>query len=202
MNRRWRATADAEQELRAKVAADPAIAKATGDPWATVADIQKKLAARALDARLVGFDGSSLLGIAGQIVQYVAEVKKPNEQRLEEFSDANLESLRNALLSPAPVYNDLEQATLTDRSSWRSRSSGPRTRSPGPPSTGGRRPRRRRAAVDGTRLADPATRKALARRWRGRGRSLDGLADRARAAARPAGTRRPGAFSKTRSTHP
>jgi hypothetical protein len=105
---------DAERHLRARVSADPALATATGDPWATIADIQRKLAARAMEVRLVRFDGSSLLGIAGQIVQYVAEVTKPNERRLEEFSDANLESLRNALLSPAPVYADLEETLLAD----------------------------------------------------------------------------------------
>jgi len=86
-----------------------------GDPWATVAAVQQKLAPRAMEARLVGFDGSRLLGIAGRIVQYVAEVAKPNGKRYEEYVDANLDSLRNELLSPAPIHEDLEEVTLADQ---------------------------------------------------------------------------------------
>jgi hypothetical protein len=104
-----------EKALRARVGADPVLAQAIGDPWATVAAIQQRLAPRAMEARLVGFDGSQLLGTAGRIVQYVAEVRKPNEKRYEEFVDANLDSLRNELLSPAPVYDDLEVVTLADQ---------------------------------------------------------------------------------------
>jgi uncharacterized protein with PIN domain len=107
--------ADEEKALRARLAGDPALVQSPGDPWATVAAIQQKLAPRAMDARLVGFGGSELLEIAGQIVQYVVEVKKPNEKRYEEYVDANLDSLRNTLLSPAPIHADLEQVTLADR---------------------------------------------------------------------------------------
>jgi hypothetical protein len=49
------------------------------------------------------------------IVQYAAEVKKPDGQRLEGFHDADLESLQFSLLSPAPAYPEMEQALLTDR---------------------------------------------------------------------------------------
>jgi len=106
---------DQEKALRAKVAGDQGLAQSLGDPWSTVAAIQAKLAPKAMDARLVGFGGSQLLGIAGQIVQYVIEVKKPNQTRYEEYVDANLDSLRNALLSPAPIHADLEQVTLADQ---------------------------------------------------------------------------------------
>ena len=123
--------ADEEKALRAKVAADPALAAAIGDPWATIAAVQQKARGRGRSRRaLVGFDGSRLLGIAGQIVQYVAEVKKPNEKRYEEYVDANLDSLRNELLSPAPIYDDLEAVTLADQLAARpSRSWAPTTRS-------------------------------------------------------------------------
>ena len=57
---------------------------------------------------------SRLAGFASQIVQYVAEVKKPNEKRLAEFQDANIGSLEFRLYSRAPVYLDLEEMTLTD----------------------------------------------------------------------------------------
>ena len=50
---------------------------------------------------------------AGQIVRLVAEVKKPNEMRLEEFADSGLPSLKNQLFSTAPLFDDLEETILT-----------------------------------------------------------------------------------------
>jgi hypothetical protein len=153
--------AEEEKNLRAKAAADPALAQAIGDPWATVANIQRKLAPRAMDARLVGFDGSQLLGIAGNIVQYVAEVGKPNEKRYEEYVDANLDSLRNALLSPAPIHADLEAVTLADQLQLALDKLGPDhafVRAV----LGGRGPAEAaKAAVAGTRLGEVAVRQAL-----------------------------------------
>jgi hypothetical protein len=132
-----------------------------GDPWATVAGIQQKVAPRAMDIRLVGFDGSQLLGIAGQIVQYVAEVAKPNEKRYEEYVDANLDSLRNALLSPAPVYADLEAVTLADQLQLALDKLGPDHGFVKAALAGKAPAEAAQAAVMGTRLQDPAVRKAL-----------------------------------------
>ncbi|HEV7698945.1 MAG TPA: S46 family peptidase [Pyrinomonadaceae bacterium] len=56
---------------------------------------------------------SRLGTIASQIVRYTDEVKKPNEQRYDEFRDNRLDSLKLGLLSPAPIYPDLEEAILT-----------------------------------------------------------------------------------------
>ncbi len=150
-----------EAELRAKAGALPALAAAVGDPWSTVAAIQEKVRPRAMEARLVGFDGSRLLGVAGSIVQYVAEVSKPSEQRYEEYVDANLDSLRNELLSPAPVHPDLEEATLADQLQLALDKLGP-DHAFVKAALGGRSPSEAaRAAVAGTTLADPAARKAL-----------------------------------------
>jgi hypothetical protein len=109
------AKAAAEKELRARVAAGAALDAASGDPWATIEAAEQKAASRVREEFLVGFSGSRLLGIAGQIVRYVAEVQKPNEQRLEEYIDSNLEVIKNRLYSPEPVYDDLEQATLASQ---------------------------------------------------------------------------------------
>jgi hypothetical protein len=49
------------------------------------------------------------------LVQYVAEVKKPDGERLEGFHEAELESLRFRLLSPAPVYPEMDKVLLTQR---------------------------------------------------------------------------------------
>jgi hypothetical protein len=153
--------AEEEKSLRGKLAVSPALAQSLGDPWATVSAIHQKLAPRAMEVRLVGFGGSQLLTIAGQIVRYVVEVKKPNEKRYEEFVDANLDSLRNELLSPAPIHEDLEVVTLTDQLQLAADKLGPDhpfVRA----ALGGRTPAEAAgAAVAGTKLQDPATRKAL-----------------------------------------
>jgi hypothetical protein len=153
--------ADEERQLRAKVEADPALAAATGDPWATIEAAEKKAASRAKETLYVGFGGSRLLGIAGTIVRYVVEVKKPNEQRLEEYIDSNLEPLRNRLYSPAPIYDDLEEVTLTSQLTLALEKLGPE--SPFVKAVlAGRTPAEvAKAAIAGTRLQDPAVRKAL-----------------------------------------
>lgn len=107
--------ADQEKELMSRVKADPAMAKTVGDPWAAISAAVKKAATREKEARFVSFGGSGLLRIAGIIVRYVAETKKPNEVRFEEFVDANLPSLTNRLYSQAPIYDDLEETTLTNQ---------------------------------------------------------------------------------------
>jgi hypothetical protein len=52
--------------------------------------------------------------LALNIVRYVKETAKPNGERLEDFRDSNLESTKSFLLSPAPLYPDLEEVTLAD----------------------------------------------------------------------------------------
>jgi hypothetical protein len=153
--------AEAERALRAAVTADAALAKETGDPWATIAAIQQKLASRTMEARLVSFSGSRLLEMAGQIVRYVAEVEKPNAKRYEEFVDASLDSLRNELLSPAPVYADLEQATLSEQLRLVLEKLGAGHPFVKEALQGRSAAEAARTALAGTQLADPAQRKAL-----------------------------------------
>ncbi|MBN2199851.1 MAG: S46 family peptidase [Candidatus Aminicenantes bacterium] len=108
----------AEEEFRALVKSDPELEKAYGDGWETVAR------AVALDARDAEkrfhrqLTGSQLAGMAGTIVRYVAEVKKPDGDRLPGFHDSELEELRFNLLSPAPIYKDLEEWLLGSWMEW------------------------------------------------------------------------------------
>ena len=49
-----------------------------------------------------------------------AEIKKPDGERLAQFHDANLQSLKFQLLSPAPIYDGYRKAVHEDGSeSWR-----------------------------------------------------------------------------------
>jgi hypothetical protein len=150
-----------EKELRARVAADASLQAASGDAWATIAEAQKQAGARAAEEYFVGFGGSRLLQIAGQVVRYVAEVKKPNEERLEEYIDSNLEVLRNRLFSPAPLYGDLEEATLAGHLGLAVEKLG-RSHPYVKAVLGDATPAQvARTAVAGTKLQDPAARRAL-----------------------------------------
>ncbi len=154
------AKAAAEKDLRAKVAADPALAGAN-DPWTAIEAAQKKAASRLPEELVVGFGGSRLAQIAGQIVRYVAEVKKPNEQRLEEYIDSNLEILRNRLYSPAPLFDDLEEATLASHLGLVVEKLG-RAHPYVKAVLGDASPADvAKAAIGGTKLKDPAARRAL-----------------------------------------
>ena len=155
------AKTSAENELRARVAADPALAAATGDPWAAIEAAQKAAASRLPEELVVGFGGSRLVQIAGQIVRYVAEVGKPNEQRLEEYIDSNLEILKNRLYSPAPLYDDLEEATLAAHLGLVVEKLG-RAHPYVKAVLGDASPAEvAKAAIAGTKLKDPAARRAL-----------------------------------------
>ena len=97
----------AEADFRSRIADSPraagyrsaydAIARATGH------------AADSFAQRVYrGFVGSGLTTIAGIIVRYVAEVEKPDADRLPGYHESELEALRFQILSPAPIYPDLD----------------------------------------------------------------------------------------------
>src|SRR6185295_7155487 len=105
--------------------------------------------------------GSTFASRGLLIVQYVAEVGKPDGQRLDGFHDAQLPSLLFALLSPAPVYPALDEALLADALQESLEELGPAD-----PfvkaALAGRSPADAAAALlRGTKLADPAVRKQL-----------------------------------------
>jgi len=104
-----------EKELRARVNADPKLRALYGAAWDEIA---KAMAAfRPLRDRYtmveagLGFN-SELFRLARLLVRAGDELPKPNEQRLREFSDARLPALKQQLYSKAPIYDDLEIATL------------------------------------------------------------------------------------------
>jgi hypothetical protein len=55
-----------------------------------------------------GFVGSGLAATAGTIVRYVAEIDKPDAERLPGYHDSELDARRFQLLSEAPVFPDLD----------------------------------------------------------------------------------------------
>lgn len=86
------------------------------DPWGRIAIAERGFAdyekAWSLFERGDAFF-SELFGIARHLVRMSEELGKPNADRLREYRDSNLESLRFQLFSPAPIYAELEKAKLT-----------------------------------------------------------------------------------------
>jgi len=104
-----------EADFRARVDAKREWKEAYARAWSEIAEAQKKYAARVNELRLASFGIMRMPSDALTIVQYVAEVKKPDGERLDGFHDSGLESLKFTLLSPAPTYPGLEQLLLEDR---------------------------------------------------------------------------------------
>src|SRR5579872_6541997 len=85
-----------EQKLKSAVLARPDLKAQYGTAWDEIADAERKSASR-IKERFFHSTDSRLAGIALDIVQYVAEIKKPDGQRLSGFHEAQLESLRYEL---------------------------------------------------------------------------------------------------------
>ena len=150
-----------ETSFRAKVASNPEWQKAYGRAWDAIAQAEVKHREMAKMFRFYGLRGSHLEGIALAIVQYVAEVKKPDGVRLEGYHDSQLESLRFRLFSPAPVYPGFEKAMLTAGLQLAQEGLGaddPFVKAVLGSSTPSEIVTE---AVNGTKLADPAFRKSL-----------------------------------------
>ncbi len=101
-----------EEAFRALVASKPDLQNAYGNNWDSISGAESKFREILKPYRFRSLGWSSLSLTALNIVQYVAEVKKPDGERLEGFHDSQLDSLRFRLFSPAPVYPDFEQAML------------------------------------------------------------------------------------------
>lgn len=107
-----------------------------------------------------GFN-SALFGIARTLLRAGDEIPKPSGERLREFGDARLGSLKFQLFSDEPIHQDLEILKLSDSLTYMATTYGA-----GDPLVekilAGKSPRERAfELVSGTKVADPAFRKKL-----------------------------------------
>ena len=138
-----------------------------GTPWSRIAKAQKALAGFEREYLLVetghAFAAplSDLFPIARHCVRMADELPKPAADRLREYRDSNLESLKFQLFSPAPIYPDLERVKLTTALTFLAETLGgehPTVRL----ILAGKNPAARAdELVRGTKLYDPAERKKL-----------------------------------------
>ncbi|WP_278070368.1 S46 family peptidase [Brevundimonas sanguinis] len=163
-----------ETVFRRGVAENEALSAEVGDPWAVLTDVQP--IARELYAPMALLEGGTGMGttsVAGgsplfqwarAIVRGAQERAKPSDQRLAEFADSRLPGVQSGLFAARPTYPALEQVRLewwlSKTREWLTVDS-PHVRTLlGKESPEGLSAR----LVEGTKLADPAVRRAL---WEG-----------------------------------
>jgi Peptidase S46 len=156
-----------ERQLQGRVAADAKLAGSVGSAWDDIGAAQARY--RQIYDRYLylengtGFN-STLFGYARQIVRGAVERSKPNELRLREYAESNLPKIAAGVLAPTPVYPDFEQVTLSFSLDKLREALGPddaivrRLMSTESPESLAAK------VVTGTKLGDPAVRKAL---WEG-----------------------------------
>ncbi|HKX84831.1 MAG TPA: S46 family peptidase [Pyrinomonadaceae bacterium] len=101
-----------EKELREKLAQKPELEKQYAPAWGNIAKAYEAMPAMSDRLSFSVLAVSRLGTIASQIVTYHIEKAKPNEKRYPEYTDARLEALRRSILSPAPVYPEMEEVQL------------------------------------------------------------------------------------------
>ena len=156
--------AGAERDLRAKVAADPALTARIGDPWSEVDHAMAAyrdlyLPYSMLEAR-AGMT-SQLYQYARTIVRAAQEREKPDGDRLPGYTQSALPLLEKQLVDPTPTYPWLEKLKLAF---WLSKTREYLTADdPRVTALLGRDSPDSLAAglVDGSRLGDPKVREAL-----------------------------------------
>jgi hypothetical protein len=159
-----------ERELRESVDRDPKLKQAYGNAWDQVAATLKTLLTIRDEYNLFGIGpqrrgqafNSTLFDIAIKLVRLAEESAKPNSERLREYSEAGLDSLKLQLFSDAPIYDDLETVQLADSLGMMEEVLGGGNQMV-QTVLAGKSPRDRAAElVQGTALKDVAVRKRLA----------------------------------------
>ncbi len=150
-----------EKDLRTKVASNPELRQKYAGAWDEIAAAYRAFPPYARRIAFSTLAPSTLAGFASTLVRYAEEIRKPNSARYDEFRDSRLESTKRGLLSPAPVYPQMEEAVLA---AWLEE--GRKTLGASDPfvqaALGSSAPAAvAKAAIGGTKLADLATRKAL-----------------------------------------
>jgi hypothetical protein len=103
---------EAESAFRARIASNPDWTGKYVKAWDEIAAAEEKRLSRYKELRYRSLRASRIGTLALNIVQYVAEVQKPDGQRIDGFHDSQVDSFRLGLFSPAPIYPQMEIALL------------------------------------------------------------------------------------------
>jgi hypothetical protein len=157
-------TASSIIRKHARAEADPRLRAVAAPAFAQIARVMT--AFRPKSTRYLFLEGSygfrsDLFSIARALVRHAEESRKPNGERLAEYTDAAFPNLKQRIVSSAPIFPVLDKATLAFTLTKLRENLGPddafvrRI-------FGAKSPRQlAEELIDGSRLADLATRKSL-----------------------------------------
>ena len=151
-----------EQELRARIAADPKLQAQYGGTFDAIANAQRELASFGPQLRYYGFGGgSTLMQLAAGVVRVALFANAPDSARLAQYRGPGLNMIQQQILAPVPIDTAFERLAIAAqlRAAQSELPAGdPFLRA----ALAGQTPEARAAAlVRGTRLADPAFRQQL-----------------------------------------
>jgi hypothetical protein len=151
-----------EQELRARIAADPKLQAQYGGTFDAIAAAQRELATFNPQLRYTGFaGGSTLLPMAAQIVRIASESGKPDSARLAPYRGQGIVNMTGMLSRPVPIDTAFERLAIAAQlraAQSELPANDPFLRA----ALGGRSPDEvATAAVRNTRVGDPAFRQSL-----------------------------------------
>lgn len=149
-----------EADFRAKVDANPEWKKEYGDAWDVIAGAEEKEKPE-IKTQIFRRADSQLFSLALILVQYAAEMKKPDGERLMQFHDAGLPSLKYRLASPAPIPAATEKLFMKSALKLAQDKLGAQDAYVQAIVQGGNVDEVVDKLVDGTKLGDPAFRKQL-----------------------------------------
>jgi hypothetical protein len=150
-----------ERDFRARIDANSEWKRAYGDAWEAIAAAEQVNRRLYKASRFQQLRGSSLAGLGAALVRYIEEKQKPDAERLSGYHESQLPALELQLFSLAPVYPALDEVLLADALQESLEELGPtdpfivavlRGRTPAQAA---------KEAVTGTKLGDPAARRAL-----------------------------------------
>ena len=133
--------------------------KSTTVPWLLIAVTYQKYANFEREYCLLERGDafySTLFGFARHLVRLAAEGEKPNAERMAEYRDSNLESLKFYLFSATPIHPELEQAKLTASLGFLAENFGADHGTVKQIFAGKGPANRAKELVNGSKLADPA----------------------------------------------
>ncbi len=151
-----------EAALRAEIAKRPDLEKTVGADFDKLAEVEQKKAELSYrSAYIAGGPYSQLFGWARTLVRLPVEKAKPNGTRLPQYTDSALVTLPQELLAPIPIFTGPEELTMNFWAKKMREDLG--TDDPFVKKVLGKKSPAQWAhdLIAGTKLADPAVRKAL-----------------------------------------
>jgi len=149
-----------EDDFKRKVANNSEWQKAYGDAWETIARVADETKPE-IKLQVFRRTDSRLFSMAVSIVQLVTEVKKPDGDRLPQYHDASLDSLKYQLQSPAPVSPETEKLFLAAALKLGVEKLGASDAFFQAILQGGNPDETAKTLIETTKMADPAFRKSL-----------------------------------------